>query len=169
MQNALLLLAVLGAAGAFDTLYYHEYRYRLPRQRTARRELALHAARDFVYALLFATLGRTEWRGAWAVVLAALVAAEIVITMTDFVIESFDRKPLGDVAAGERVTHGLMGICYGAMLANLWPVWRGWATLPTALTASHAAGPLLGAILLLMSIGVFASGMRDAYAAYGMR
>mgnify|MGYP006141266453 CR=1 FL=1 len=39
--------------GAFDNLWHHEWQARLPRQRGARRELALHAAREALYGALF--------------------------------------------------------------------------------------------------------------------
>ena len=54
--------------------------------------------------------------------LVAVFVAEIVLTLTDFVVEIAVRKQLGDVYAGERVTHAVMGILYGAMVANLIPV-----------------------------------------------
>jgi hypothetical protein len=49
MATALWLLAIQGVIGAFDTLYYHEWRARLPaRPEITRAELRLHAARDFL-------------------------------------------------------------------------------------------------------------------------
>ena len=36
MLTALLLLCTQGLLGAFDTLYYHEYKLRLPQQAHAR-------------------------------------------------------------------------------------------------------------------------------------
>ncbi len=56
MATALWLLALLGVIGAFDTLYYHEWRARLPGRRSAAPELRLHAVRDFLYAVLFGAL-----------------------------------------------------------------------------------------------------------------
>ena len=53
------------------------------------------------------------------VLLVALLFAEVVLTLWDFVVEDWIRKPLGGVYAGERVMHGIMGIVYGAMLANI--------------------------------------------------
>ena len=47
MTTALQVLLLLGALGALDTLYYHEWRLRLPETKSARRELRLHASRDF--------------------------------------------------------------------------------------------------------------------------
>ena len=163
MIVALWLLAVQGVLGAFDTVWYHEWRARLPwKGRPASRELALHAIRDFLYAIVFATLPRVEWRGAWSHVFVAILGAEIVITLTDFVIETYDR----DVEAGERVTHAIMGICYGAMLAMLIPVLGRWSARPTGFALSTGAVPSnLRLALTLMAIGVFLSGVRDAIAA----
>src|SRR5580704_15204659 len=110
MIAALYLLLLLGAMGAFDTLVFHEYVGRLPSVPDARRELALHAARDAVYAALFASLAWLEPRGAFVLVFGALFALEIGITLSDFVVEDRTRP----LPAGERVTHALMGIVYGA-------------------------------------------------------
>ena len=123
MTVVLWLLAIQGAIGAFDTAYYHEWRARLPaRGKRAASELKLHAARDFFYAVLFGTLPWIAWQGAWVLMLVAVLVAEIALTLTDFVIEIAVRKELGDVYGGERVTHAIMGILYGGMVAMLIPV-----------------------------------------------
>lgn len=167
MIVALWLLAIQGLIGAFDTLYYHEWRARLPaRGKQAASELKLHAARDFFYAVLFATLPFVAWRGAWVIALTAVFIAEIVLTLTDFVVEIAVRKQLGDVYAGERVTHAVMGILYGAMVANLIPVLIRWWPQPTALAVEPPAIPgALRWMLPVMAAGVFVSGLRDLYAA----
>jgi hypothetical protein len=170
LTTALWLLALQGAIGAFDTLYYHEWRARLPALPGARAELRLHAARALAYAVLFGLLPRVEWRGAWAYVLAALLAVEILITLRDFAVEDDVRAPLGGVFKGERTTHTVMAIIYGAMLANLLPALLAWRRAPTALAAHTQAIPAeLVWVLTLMSAGVAASGLRDAYAASGLR
>jgi len=167
MTVALWLLALQGVIGAFDTIYYHEWRARLPaRGRLAASELKLHAARDFFYAVLFATLPWLAWQGAWVLALAAVIVAEIILTLTDFVVEITVRKQLGDVYGGERVTHAIMGILYGAMAANLIPVLLHWWTLPTSLPLDPP--PVSSALrwtLTTMAAGVLASGLRDLYAA----
>ncbi|HEX8190153.1 MAG TPA: hypothetical protein VF586_17485 [Pyrinomonadaceae bacterium] len=169
MTTALWLLAAQGVIGAFDTVYYHELRARLPALPGARPELRLHALRALVYAVLFALLPRVEWRGAWAYALGALLAAEIFITLRDFVIEDEVRAPLGGVFAGERTTHTVMAIIYGAMLANLLPAVLGWRRAATALAPHGGAVPAgLVWLLTLMSAGVALSGLRDAYAALGL-
>ncbi len=169
MIVALWLLAIQGLIGAFDTLYYHEWRARLPALGAqSARELKLHAARDFFYAVLFGTLPWLAWHGGWVLVLAGVLIAEIILTLTDFVVEITVRKPIGDVYAGERVTHAIMGILYGAMVAGLIKVMASWWALPTALVAAPPAIPdALRWGLLVMAGGVAASGLRDLYAAYG--
>jgi hypothetical protein len=86
--------------------------------------------------------------------------------LTDFVVEIAVRKQLGDVYAGERVTHAIMGILYGAMIAKLIPVLTVWWELPTGLVVEWAAIPaILQWSLFAMAAGVFLSGVRDLYAA----
>jgi hypothetical protein len=167
ISTALWLLALQGVIGAFDTLYYHEWRARLPaRSSIAAPELKLHAARDFLYAVLFGTLPWVAWHGVWATVLVAILVAEIVLTMADFVTERAVRQSLGDVYAGERVTHAVMGILYGAMIAVLLPALSTWWQQPTALRLAPADVPTaLRWALVVMAVGVFVSGARDLYAA----
>src|SRR5262245_20472009 len=136
MNAALWLLAIQGIIGAFDTLYFHEWRARLPAGGSVTApELKLHATRDFLYAVLFGGLPYLAWQGFWAAVLAAILLTEIILTLADFVVEIRVRKPLGGVFGGERVTHAVMGIIYGAMMANLLPVMWRWSQRPTSLAA----------------------------------
>lgn len=170
MKVALWLLAIQGLIGAFDTIYYHEWRARLPaRGPEAAPELALHAARDFLYGVLFCTLPWLAWSGGWVLALLAVLVAEIILTLWDFVVEIAVRRNLGDVYAGERVTHAVMGILYGAMVGYLIPVLFHWWSQPSGLIAEPAPVPvMLRSSLVLMGIGVIASGVRDLYAALGM-
>jgi hypothetical protein len=152
----------------FDTLYYHEWRARLPGWAASSGiELRLHAGRDFIYAVLFGTLPWVAWHGAWAVLLATLLAAEIAITLADFVAEDRVRAPIGGVYPGERATHGIMGIVYGAMLGHLAPVIGLWWAEPTALVLAPAPVPWwLRSTLAAMSAGVLLSGLRDLTSAH---
>lgn len=170
MSRVLYLLAIQGTLGGLDTLYYHEWRARLPALGTrARAELRLHAARDFLYAIIFGTLPWLAWRGLWALALFIIILSEIVITFKDFIVEDEVRRPLGGVYHGERVMHALMGIIYGAALAYLLPVLLGWWSVQTALAFAPPPVPEpLRWALMLMSLGVFLSGLRDFCAASGL-
>jgi hypothetical protein len=169
MTTALWLLAAQAVLGAFDTLYYHEHKARLPGgvPGTAP-ELVLHGARDLVYAILFGLLPFYLCEGAFAFALGALLLTEIVITLRDFVVEDSVRKPLGGVFPGERVTHAVMGLIYGAALAHLVPELAIGAARPTALVPWEAPATLR-LFMPLMAAGVFLSGLRDLGAVYGPR
>lgn len=162
MTAVVVLLVANGLLGAVDTLWYHEHRAALPRRPDRfRTELRLHAARDAVYAVLYGTIGWWAWRGAWAAVLAGLLAVEIVITLADFVVEDRTRA----LGPGERVLHSVMAIVYGVMLGRLAPVLAGWAHDPTALARAGRVPALLAAVASAFGAGIAASGARDAWAA----
>ena len=170
MTWALWLLLLQGILGALDTLYYHEWRARLVAYSPLTSpELRLHAARDGIYAIIMSTLPWLAWQGGWALVLAALLAAEIILTLTDFVVEDAVRRTFGGVYPGERVMHAVMGLMYGAMLAYLLPVVLAWWAAPTALSVSPPAVPEpLRWLLWAMAGGVLLSGSRDFDATCGM-
>jgi hypothetical protein len=84
----LTLMLLQGALGAVDTLWHHELAAGLPGRPGARAELALHAARAAIYALVFLTVGWVTWDGTWAWVLAALLLIEVGVTLQDFVLET---------------------------------------------------------------------------------
>jgi len=163
MDIAIWILLVQASLGAFDTLYYHEYKLRLPHGDHTQTELRLHAVRDFAYAIIIGTLGFFTWLGALAWVLGALLLAEIVITLWDFIEEDKVRK----LPPGERAMHAIMGIVYGAFLAFLIPEMLKWSEEPTGFGAKYHGFPAW--MLLLIAIGVFLSGVRDLLASYRKR
>lgn len=169
MSTALWLLALLGVVGAFDTLYFHEWRGQLVARPDMRPELRLHVARDAIYVIVFATLPLVAWHGWFTAALALLLLAEIVITLADFVTEDRVRTAIGGVFPGERITHAIMGIIYGAMLAYLTPTLWQWVQEPTGITgATHPVPPTLTWGLVLMAAGILLHGLRDLYAVLGM-
>ena len=158
MRTAIWLLLVQATLGAFDTLYYHEYKLRLAHGTHTAVELRLHAARDFAYAIIIGSLGFVTWNGALAWVLLALLLAEIVITLWDFIEEDKIRR----LPPGERAMHAIMGIVYGAFLAFLLPSMQQWSRLDTGFGAAYHGFPAW--MLLLLALGVFISGVRDLIA-----
>lgn len=165
MTVVLALLLANAVLGAWDTLWYHEYRTALPRHlHSTRTELGLHAARDGVYVVLYGTLALVMPSGWLVVPLGALVITEIAITLLDFVVEDRDRPAIGGIAPGERILHSAMAIVYGAMLAYLVPLaieaWNG----PTGLVR-HDAPAWMSICAGAAAIGIAGSGVRDALAA----
>jgi uncharacterized protein (TIGR01777 family) len=141
--------------GAFDILFHHELTERLSWKPSQRRELLLHAARNLIYAVVFAVLGWTRPQGAFARALMIVLAAEVMITLADFVEEDRTRK----LPASERVTHALLALNYGAILALLMPVLWGWAQMPDAMVPVYHGLPSL--MMLVAALGVLLFGVRD--------
>lgn len=158
MRTAIWLLLLQASLGAFDTLYYHEYRLQLAHGARTRVELRLHALRDFAYAIIIGTLGFVTWQGTLAWVLCGLLAAEICITVWDFIEEDRIRR----LPPGERAMHAVMGIVYGAFLAFLIPEMIVWSGLASGFGPSSHGFPAW--ILFVLAAGVFASGIRDLVA-----
>ena len=87
-----ILIAIQIAMGVFDTFYHHEFTERLAWRPSQRYELQLHCMRNLFYALLFLVLGWLEVHGILAMLIIAVLAEEIVITLMDFVEEDMSRK-----------------------------------------------------------------------------
>ena len=92
------LIAIQIAMAAFDTIYHHELTERLAWRPSQRHELKLHAARSFVYVAVFIVLGFLEPHGAFAMLVIAALAVEVVITLADFIEEDMSRKLAGERA-----------------------------------------------------------------------
>lgn len=153
------LIAIQMAMGAFDMLYHHEFTERLAWRPSQHRELQLHAVRNGIYAVLFLTLGWLETKGLWAILVMALLAIEVVITLWDFVEEDVSRR----LPPTERVLHTLLAVNYGAILSLVLPVLAGWAVEPSGLAiATHGIWTLL-ATFAGPAVAVFF--VRDWYAA----
>ncbi len=169
-QAMLWLLALQGLLGAFDTLYFHELRAKLPALgKTARTELLLHSARSIIYAAFFMTFPWLTWQGWWTAILIVLLSLEIVITMYDFVIEDLVRKPLGGVYPAERVMHGVLGVLYGIFLATLFPMLKQWWEAPSGFAFQTLTAPFwLKIALSVMGALSFLSGLRDLLAAWAL-
>jgi hypothetical protein len=158
MMSALYVLLLLGTLGAFDTIYYHEWRLRLPSTPSAAPELRLHASRDFAYTIVFGSLAWTTWNGLWIWPLAGILLFEIWMTLTDFLEEDRTRR----LPAGERVMHAIMGIAYGVFLALLYPNAALWSKLESGFGAVNYG--VVSWILTVFAVGVFSSGVRDLIA-----
>ena len=87
-----------------------------------------------MYAFLFLVLGWLEVYGVLAIAIIAVLVAEIVITLMDFVEEDMSRK----LPASERINHTLLAINYGAILVLLLPVLIAWAMQPTGIRSAYA-------------------------------
>ena len=144
------VLTVQILLGAFDNLWHHEITERLPARRSARGELALHTARELLYAPIFLALAWWQWHGPFAWLLGALLVVEIGVTLARRL------PPL------ERALHTVLAVNAGILLALLAPVLAGWAARPAAVVAvDHGAWSWW---LSASALGVLAWGVRDLIA-----
>ncbi|WP_233574601.1 TIGR01777 family oxidoreductase [Acidovorax sp. 106] len=158
MNTIFLLLSVQAVMGAFDNLWHHELEARLPQRTSARYELALHAAREAIYGIVFFGLAWFEWRGAFAALLAALLVIELGITLADFLEEDRTRR----LPPFERLLHTLLTISYGLFLGLVAPVLWGWLQQPTAMVlAPHG---WVSWLFTAYAVGVWAWSVRNAIA-----
>src|SRR5262249_22061721 len=107
------------------------------------------------YALLFLVLGWFEVDGLLAMIIIAVLAAELVITLMDFVEEDLSRK----LPASERINHTLLALNYGAILVLLLPVLIGWAQQPVGIKPVDYGWLGIAAAICAVGVGLF--GLRD--------
>ncbi len=145
--------------GGLDTVYHHEFTERLAWRPAQRHELQLHGIRNLVYGLFFLAVGILELYGIFALLVLVFLAAEMIVTLTDFVEEDQTRK----LPWTERILHTLLTLNYGVLLAFLVPVLLAWAGRPTGIALTwHGVFSLL---MLPAAIGVAVFGLRDLGAA----
>lgn len=153
------LIALQIAMGGFDTFYHHELTERLAWRPSQKTELRLHACRDFLYALLFLTLGFAEPRGWLAFLVTVVLIVEVGITLADFVEEDLSRR----LPASERINHTLLALNYGGILVLILPILWHYSFEPTSLRlVTHGGWSLMA---LGAAIGVTVLGLRDWLAA----
>jgi uncharacterized protein (TIGR01777 family) len=156
------LITIQIALGGFDTVFHHEGTERLAWRPGQQRELRLHGVRNLLYSLMFAVLGSAQPGGLLARAFLALLVVELVITLWDFVEEDRTRK----LPATERVTHTLLTLNYGAIIALLLPVLLGWMHDPVLLQRAYYG--LWSWMCVPASAGTFLFGLRDLFAARRM-
>lgn len=159
---ALTVMAIQGLFGAIDNLFHHELTAHLHGRRSARWELWLHGVRNCIYTILFVGLAWWTWEGLWAWVFIALLAAELVITLIDFLEEDRTRR----LPPTERLLHTILTAGYGAFLALIAPHVATWAGNSTAVVAADYG--LLAWVLTLFGIGAGLWGVRDLLGAIRM-
>lgn len=157
------LLVLQGLLGAIDTIGNHEIIEALPRRREARGELALHAARESVYAALFLGLGWFAWQGALAAVIGALLAAEVTITVSDELVENRIRV----LPQNERALHVFLTLNFGAIIALAVPMLVDWSANPTELAPAHHGW--MSWVLTLFGVSSAGWAVRDAVASVRLR
>lgn len=129
MEIIITLIIIQAFIGAYDTIYHHDIKEKLPQRPSAALELKIHAMRSSLYAVLFFMLAWSQPTGLYALALAIIILTEIALTFWDFVVEDQTRK----LPATERIVHSILGFNFAAIFTLLVPIWWNWVNMPTAL------------------------------------
>eukprot|EP01125_Pyxidicula_operculata_P011901 TRINITY_DN3896_c0_g1_i3.p1 TRINITY_DN3896_c0_g1~~TRINITY_DN3896_c0_g1_i3.p1 ORF type:complete len:514 (+),score=96.16 TRINITY_DN3896_c0_g1_i3:1327-2868(+) len=160
LTPVLLLSFFQSVMGVYDNIYHHELTLRLPWQVSARKELLIHSMRSLLYTVVFLALAGVTPQGIYAYGLAGIIVVESLLTLWDFVTEDKTRK----LPATERITHTLLTLNFGAILALWMPIILGsWATTPTSGIVLNYYG-LPSIFFAGVSAGVFLWSFRDFFA-----
>jgi hypothetical protein len=152
------LLLLQGVMAGVDTVLNHEIIAKLPQKLSARPELAIHVCRELIWTVLLFGLAWYAWQGAAACVIAALLAAEVLVTAWDEFVENRTRV----LPQNERILHVFLTLNLGAIITVLYPLLRDWGSRPTALAPSGYG--VLSWILSLFALTALGWAVRDARA-----
>ena len=150
---SLLTLQIL--FGALDNILHHEITERLPSKPSARKELALHSAREAIYGCLFLIFAWIEPHGIFAAAVLLLLTAEIVVTISDFLEEDRSRV----LPPFERLLHTILALFYGGFLLAVVPWLFDLSLTPNAIKMQDHG--LFSWFLSVSSLGVFAFAVRN--------
>ena len=159
MNAAFALMFLQVMMGGFDSLWHHELVARLPQRASARKELALHSAREAIYAVLFAGFAWLEFHGPWVLLPATLLITEVFITCADFLEEDRTRK----LPPFERVLHTWLAVSYGVLLGFFAPLFAQWWMRPGGLVGVNHG--IASWFFTLVSLLLVAWSLRNAIAA----
>jgi hypothetical protein len=152
-------LMLHGVIGGLDVFVNHEWLARLPYRPEARSENRLHSARETIFGTLFALLAWSEWHGAAAGWIAALLAAELLVSAGDVLVEGNSRV----LPQTERVLHLLLFVNLGSVIVLVGQALMAWSALPAAVVrADHGWA---GWVLSTMAAGSYVWALRDARSA----
>jgi hypothetical protein len=156
-----ILLLVLGAAGATDIALFHKRAQDLHSHPPARAELVTHFLRGPTYAVLFVAIPNFTFAGGAAWGLLGVLAFDLAISVADFWLEPASRAGRGGLPRGEYLLHVLMAMVFGALVTVVIYETGPQLAAPTALHWHDGVPVWLRAVLAMMAIGVFASGLSD--------
>jgi len=159
METLLLLLSVQGLIGAYDSIYHHDFKERLPLKPTARNELKIHALRSTLYSVMFLSFGWVQWQGWFAALFAFILVIELALTLWDFVEEDRSRV----LPATERITHTVLTLNFGAILTMFIPQLLQWQQMPSGFSLNYHG--IYSWILTVYGLGVIPFAIRE-YVSY---
>ncbi len=162
MSLFFLMFTIQTFLGGLDSLLHHEITERLPAKVGRNGAQPACGARVSLRVHLFA-LAWYEWRGGWALLIAAVLLLEVGITLADFVVEDRTRR----LPPFERVLHTVLAMNYGVALTVLAPILYGWWQLPA--TIAEVEYGAVSWLFTAFAVGVLLWSVRNTIAVIGHR
>ena len=153
------VLLLHGVLGFLDIVINHELLAKLPKRGDAAEEEALHAAREVIFACLFACLAWYEWHGAWVWWIGGLLLCEVFVSARDVIVEG-ERRIL---PSSEQLLHLLLFISLGVLITLVGYALLWWHAAPTAVVRVDYGWASW--VLTAMSVLSFVWAVRDGVAA----
>jgi hypothetical protein len=149
-------LILHGVLGGIDVILNHELLARLPSQPQAGPEQRMHAAREYIFAAIFASLAWFEWHGQLVWWIAALFLGEVLVSSRDVVIEGDTRV----LPVPERVLHLFLFMNLGVLVVLVGGALLGWIGAPTGLVRVDYGWA--SRVLSALALGSLAWAVRDS-------
>jgi hypothetical protein len=153
---ASVLLLLIGLFGAFDVLYFHHLRARVPYAPEKRREAWTHLAKAPIYTALFLLVPNLELSGVALAILGGLVVLDVGIAAWDVAVESDARRTDGGLPPGEYALHLFITLLVGALFLEL--ARESWPRLdaPGAIAWRSDVSSLVRLALAVLAVGCLA-------------
>jgi len=123
------VLMLHGVLGFIDIIVNHELLEKLPARGDSSHEEGLHAARETIFACLFASLAWFEWHGVLVWWIGGLLLCEVFVSAHDVVVEGDTRV----LPVSERVLHLLMFVNLGITITLVAHALLWWHAAPAEL------------------------------------
>jgi len=163
MPHYMYALMAHGVLGFLDVVINHEWLSKLPSRPECAPEEGLHSAREFLFAVLFASLAWAEWHGAWVWWIVAPLAGELLVSVRDVVVEGEVRT----LPASERALHLFLFMNLGILYTLAGQALLGWHALPSRVVpVDHGWASW---VLTAMALGALGWALRDGIAARRLR
>ncbi|AKU93947.1 hypothetical protein AKJ09_00611 [Labilithrix luteola] len=162
MLGPSVLLLLVGLLGAFDIAYFHSWKGRLVARAECRTEVWIHVLRGFVYAIQFVVVPNVEFHGRWVWALAALFAVDVVVGVSDILVEPESRASQGGISGPEYLIHMILSVLVGGELYGVARTALGWVAQPSELVFSSHVPDALRLFLAVMAVGSLACALLEA-------
>ena len=110
-------MVLFGVSVLVDGVYFHDYKYKLYRDKESILEHIIHTFRAAAFPIMVYCLFQNDF-GGWPMMVGVMVACiDIVLLAIDVRIEGYSRNRYGGLSHGEYATHLFSNTCHYVSIA----------------------------------------------------